>query len=497
VGSSAEIRKSLSRDARVIDARGGLVCPGFIDSHIHFLEGGLRLSWVQLAGAASREEFTARVEEYGSRLPRGEWMLGGDWDHERWGGALPDREWIDSVTPRNPVWVTRHDGHMALANSVALHLAGIGDGTRDPDGGTIVRDASGRATGVVKDRAMDIVQRAVGLPGREREDAALRDAMRYVAERGVTSVHNMGTWENLAVFRRARERGELRTRIHAAVPLRTWEQLRDDIAEHGRGDSWLRTGALKEFVDGSLGSHTALFFDDYDDAPGERGLLLTPEDDMLHWMLGADAAGLQCVTHAIGDRAISILLDLYERVAAANGPRDRRFRVEHAQHVAPRDFSRLAGLGVIASVQPYHAIDDGRWAERAIGRDRARTTYAFRSMLDAGARVAMGSDWFVAPPSPLDGIYAAVTRRTLDDANPDGWVPEEKISVEEALRGYTLAAAHAGFSEVDVGSIERGKLADLVLMDRDITAIPPDEIRDVQVRVTVCGGEVLHNDQSG
>jgi predicted amidohydrolase YtcJ len=491
VGSSADVRKSISRHTRVIDAQGGLLCPGFIDSHIHFVEGGIRLSSVQLAGADSRDEFRSRVAAFARTLPPGEWMVGGDWDHELWGGELPSRDWIDDVTAANPLWVTRHDGHMALANTMALRASGIDDETPNQPGGTIVRDSRGKATGVIKDRSMDLVLRVIPPVSAEREDRALEAAMRHVARHGVTSVHNMGTWENLAIFRRAHERGALRTRIYAAVPLRTWPRLRDEIAARGSGDEWLRIGALKEFVDGSLGSHTALFFDEYNDLPGERGLLLTPVEELRRLFIDADSAGLHCVTHAIGDHANRLLLDLYADVAARNGPRDRRFRIEHAQHLTRADIPRFAAQKVIASVQPWHAIDDGRWAERATGHERAQTTYAFRSLLDAGATVAMGSDWFVAPPVPLAGIDAAVNRRTIDGANPGGWIPREKISVQQALHGYTVAAAYAGFSEGDNGSIAPGMLADLALVDRDITAIPADEIPGAEIVATICGGEVI------
>jgi predicted amidohydrolase YtcJ len=248
---------------------------------------------------------------------------------------------------------------------------------------------------------------------------------------------------------------------------------------------------LKGFVDGSLGSHTAAFHAPYDDRPSDRGFFVNTEDDLHRWISGADSAGLQVAVHAIGDRANQTLLDIYESVAKENGPRDRRFRIEHAQHLRPEDLARFAPLGVIPSMQPYHAIDDGRWAETLIGL-RIRTTYAFRSLLDAGAALAFGSDWFVAPPTPLEGIYAAVTRRTLDDLNPGGWVPEERISVEEALVAYTRSAARAAFAENEVGMLKEGFLADFVILDRDLTAIPPEEIRDARVVATVVGGEVVH-----
>jgi predicted amidohydrolase YtcJ len=317
--------------------------------------------------------------------------------------------------------------------------------------------------------------------------------LRFVAEQGVTSVHEMGSWRDLAVFERARSAGRLKTRFYAAVPLATWEKLRDTIAARGnRGDAWLHIGGLKGFVDGSLGSHTAAMYEGFSDLPSDKGLLVNTPEDLYRWTSGADKAGLHVMVHAIGDRAIGMQLDIFERVAKENGARDRRFRIEHAQHIAPKDIPRFAGLGVIPSMQPYHAIDDGRWAEKLLGHERAKTTYAFKSLLDAGARLAFGSDWFVAPPTPLEGIYGAVTRRTLDEKNPTGWIPEQKITVEDALRAYTTGAAYAEYMETDKGTLERGKLADFVLIDRDLTRIPPETIRDAKVMMTVVGGTVVY-----
>jgi predicted amidohydrolase YtcJ len=491
VGSNAEIRVLASQSTRIIDASGAMVTPGFIDSHIHFLSGGMNLASVQLRDARTPAEFISRIKAFVATAQPGTWITGGDWDHENWGGELPQKSWIDSVTPNNPVWVNRLDGHMALANSAAMRAAKVPPTGRDVPGGTIVRDTSGHPSGVFKDNAQELIDAAVPDPSPAMLDRALDAAMTYVSERGVTSVDHMGTWADLEVFERAHQAGKLRTRIYAAVPLATWARLRDTVAARGRGDSRLRIGGLKGFVDGSLGSHTAAMIQPFADAPRDRGLLVNTPEHLYSWTSGADKAKLHVIVHAIGDRAIRLQLDIFERVERENGSRDRRFRIEHAQHIAAADIPRFAQLGVIPSMQPYHAIDDGRWAERVIGPERAKTTYAFRSLRDSGARLAFGSDWFVAPPTPLEGIYAAVTRRTLDDKHPNGWVPEQKIGVEDALRAYTTGGAYASFDEKEKGSLAPGKLADVVIIDRDLTRIPPETIREARIMYTIVGGRVV------
>lgn len=491
VGSSAEVKKRAGASVRTIDAKGMMVTPGFIDAHVHFFTGGFALASVQLRDAKTKAAFISRIKAFAATVPRGTWILNGDWDHTRWGGELPERSWIDSVTPNNPVWINRLDGHMNLANGLALDAARVTRDTKDVAGGTIVRDATGAPTGVLKDNAMDLVNGAVPEPSLDMKLRALDAAMSYVAERGVTSVHNMGTWDDLVVLRNAHARSALRTRVNANVPLSTWTRLRDEVQAHGRGDSWLRIGGLKGFVDGSLGSHTAAMLAPFSDAPRDSGFFVNTEKDLYAWTEGADKAGLQVIVHAIGDRAIRTQLDIFERVAKEHGVRDRRFRIEHAQHVAPADIPRFGTLGIIPSMQPYHAIDDGRWADKVIGAERAKGTYAFKSLLAAGAKLAFGSDWFVAPPTPLEGIYAAVTRRTLDDAHPGGWVPEQKITVQQALRAYTAGSAFAGFQEKEVGTLKVGMLADLVMIDKDLTTVAPETIRAARVMLTMVGGRIV------
>lgn len=492
VGSSAEIRKLAGAGARIIDAHGAMVVPGFIDSHVHFIEGGFALQSVKLRDARRKAEFIQRIGDFAKTIPAGTWILNGDWDHENWGGELPTRQWIDAVTPNNPVWINRLDGHMSLANSAALKAAGVTRDAKDVSGGTIVRDAAGEPTGVFKDNAMGVVDRAVPPAGAEMTNRALRAAMRHVNEQGVVAVHHMGGWGDLAAFERAHAAGTLTTRIYASVPLSSWKRLADTVKASGLGDAWVRIGGLKGFVDGSIGSHTAAMLEPFTDAPNDRGLMVNSEADLYAWASAADKAGLQLLVHAIGDRAIRVQLDIFERVARENGPRDRRFRIEHAQHIAPADMARFGALGVIPSMQPYHAIDDGRWVNRVIGAERAKGTYAFKSLLDTRATLAFGSDWFVAPPTPLMGIYAAVTRRTLDEKRPGGWVPEQKIGVEDALRAYTSGAAYAGFAEGTRGILKKGMLADITMIDRDLTRIAPETIRDARIVRTIVNGKIVY-----
>jgi hypothetical protein len=390
------------------------------------------------------------------------------------------------------VFVQRLDGHMGLANGRALELAGVQATTPDPPGGTIVRDIHGRPTGILKDAAQGLVERVIPDRSDDERDRALRAATDYALAYGVTAVVDMGSWSNLETYRRAKAQGDLRLRVYSIVPLSSWRRLADLVRAEGRGDHRLSWGGLKAFVDGSLGSTTAWFYRPYDDAPDTRGLVVTDTTELWRWIVAADSAGLHVIVHAIGDRANDWLLDAFRDARSLNGPRDRRFRVEHAQHLTQGAIRRFGAEGVIPSMQPYHAIDDGRWAEKRVGPERVRTTYAFRSLLDAGARLAFGSDWTVAPIDPLQGIYAAVTRRTLDGATPGGWVPEQRIGVEDALVAYTVNNAYASFLEGEIGTIEVGKYADLVVLSEDILTIDPARIADVKVDLTMVEGRVAY-----
>ncbi|MFL5403086.1 MAG: amidohydrolase [Gemmatimonadales bacterium] len=504
VGDSGSIAKLIGSNTRVISNGKAMVTPGFTDGHVHLLSGGFQLARVKLRDVSSPQEFIRRLKEHAAALPPGEWITGGDWDHERWPGApLPERSWIDSVTPNNPVFVNRVDGHASLANTAALRLAHLTRTTPEVPGGSIVRDPrTGEPTGVLKDNARDLVERVKPVPAPAQCDSALSRAMRWAAAHGVTAVSTVAddpgtlaiaeSWRELAALKRAHRNGTMLTRVSAYVSLEAWRAMADTLRAQGPGDDWLRSAGVKGFVDGSLGSKTALFYEPYDDAPGTTGLFVTPEESLRTWIGSADSAGLQVAVHAIGERANGVLLSIYDSVAQAHGPRDRRFRIEHAQHLRQQDIERLAATGVIASMQPYHAIDDGRWAQKRIGPGRIKTTYAFRSLLDRGAHLSFGSDWTVAPMDPILGIYAAVTRRTLDGKNPNGWVPEQKITVEEALRAYTGGNAYAVFAERSRGKLAPGYLADIAVLDRDLTAIPPEAIERARVRATVVSGRVVY-----
>ncbi|MBZ0254678.1 amidohydrolase [bacterium] len=493
VGSTHAIEEWIAPSTKVINGRGRFVAPGFIDSHVHFLEGGFQLSSVQLQNCASKEEFIGAMRAFAETIKPDEWILGGNWNHHLWGGEMPRRDWIDAVTPRNPVWIDRHDGHMALANTLAIERAGITEDVKEIEGGEIERNADGSLTGVFKDNAMVLIQRIIPKPSPEQSGNALKAAMQHVAQQGVTSIHHMGSWDDLAVFKRIHAEGALKTRIYAAVPISTWEMLRDEVDANGRGDEWLRIGGLKGFSDGSLGSKTAQFFEPFLDEPDNDGLYVATPDELYEIIQPADKAGLHVLIHAIGDRANHEMLDVFERVEKVNGARDRRFRIEHAQHLQPDDVARFHALNVIASMQPYHLMDDGCWADEVIGAKRSAMTYVFRSLIDAKARLAFGSDWFVAPPTPLEGIYAAVTRRTKDSKHPGGWTPEQKITAEESLIAYTQGAAYASFEENQKGALEAGMYADIVMIDHDVTAIPGDEIKDAKIEMTLVGGEVVYD----
>ncbi|WP_298485610.1 amidohydrolase [uncultured Maribacter sp.] len=488
IGNLKQVNKFKGRETNIIDLNGAFVTPGFIDSHVHLMMGGNALLNVQLRDVDTKEEFKKRIREAAKNMEPGAWILEGNWDHTLWGGELPNKSWIDDYTKDNPVVIYRMDGHMVLANSLALKIAGINKNTLDVEGGKFLKNENGELTGILKGHAMTDLLNKIPAMTEKQKETALKAAQEYFLSNGVTSLHDVDSLGTYDVAAKLKFNNDLKIRIYTFNPLNRWKELRTNKEDN----KWLKDGGLKGFVDGSLGSHTAAFKEDYSDKPNDKGYFINSEENLYKWVLGADKANLQVTVHAIGDKAIHTILNIYERVITENGKKDRRFRIEHAQHIAPEDLGRFAKLGVIASVQPYHAIDDGRWAEEVIGSERIKTTYAFKSLLNSNATICLGSDWPVAPTSPLYGIYAATTRRTLDNENENGWVPEQKISVEEALLGYTKYAAISAFDDKLKGTLEVGKLADFVVISDDITKVDPKKIKDLKILQTYVGGKKVY-----
>jgi len=496
VGTDERIRAVAGQKTTIVDARKRLVVPGLTDSHIHLISGGLHLSRLNLRDVKDKADFVRQVARRAKVTRPGEWILGGRWSVESWADPTsPTKEWVDPVTGDNPLFLPRMDGHQALANSAALKLAGIdAKGPPDPQGGVIERDpVTGAPTGILKDDAMDLVSDLIPKPSPERRYDALRAATDYLHRYGITGVHDMSEPEDLPVYTRAVSEGTLRLRVHSFLMVDDWSQHYGTLSQYPRTGAWFHVAGLKGFMDGSLGSRTAFMRESYNDAAGDakypRGLLVDqadPVEAFREQIVRADAEGLQVAVHSIGDQANHLLLDAYAAVVNANGPRDRRrHRVEHAQHLLPGDIARFGKLGVIASMQPLHKADDGRYAEKAIGARRCKSSYAYRSLLDTGARLAFGSDWPVVSPDPFLGIEAAVTGRAMDGRL---FVPEQNITVEEALAAYTVGAAYASYREHELGTLQVGKLADVVILSQDLFEIPLERISETRADVTIVGG---------
>jgi predicted amidohydrolase YtcJ len=492
VGTDTDVTPFIGPRTRVVELKGRLVVPGFNDAHVHFLDGGFGLLSVDLREARDETDLVRRLGDYAKTLPKGTWILQGNWDHESWPSkALPTRQLIDATTPDHPVFVSRLDGHMGLANSLALRLAGVTRETKDPEGGTIVRDASGEPTGILKDNAAELVDKVVPDASREMNLRAARAALHEAARFGVTTIQDNSVVDALPTYQDLRAHGDLTARLYVWRYIESMKPLVEAGVRTGLGDDWIRMGALKILSDGSMGSATAAFFEPYLDHPETKGLLLHPVEQLDAMIREADAAGFQLAVHAIGDRANALVLDAFEKAARANPSRERRWRIEHAQVVRDEDVGRFKALGVVASIQPSHCIDDMRWAEREIGHDRCRAAYRFRSFLKAGVPVAFGTDWAVETLDPRVGLYAAVSRELPTGGPTGGWFPEEKLSLDEALDLYTRGSAYAEFAEARKGTLAPGKLADLAVFERDLFRIAPREILTTAVDMTVVGGRVV------
>lgn len=499
VGGAEDVARHRGPGTRVLHLPGRFVAPGFIDNHTHFHRAGALILGVNLLEVSDAAGLAAEVAAARDRLPPGAWIVGGDWGaYDLESTFRPDRATIDPVTPENPALLSKWNGSLSLANGLALAAAGASCGWPG-----VECDEAGRMTGRLDREAAQRVREAMPPKPFEQRLAEARVALERLRGFGVTTIHDITSAEQLAVFQELRRRGELTVRVYARPTLDKWEDLAAVGIRHGFGDEVLKIGGLKGFVDGIMGNFSARFYEPYlisGGTSGERGSwrpMMEPPGNMERMLLGADAAGLWPQVHAIGDEAIDVLLDLYEKVMAQNGPRERRFRVIHAQVLrGPEVARRMAEFGVIAEVQPYHAIDDMRWMEARIG-ERARWAYAFKTLQDAGVLLSFGSDWPGTnaswyPANPLLGIYAAVTRQTLDGQPAGGWFPQERVDLETALRAYTVNNAWAAGEEDVKGTLAPGKLADLVALDRDPFAVPPAELKDLKVLATVLGGRVIH-----
>ncbi|NBO49392.1 MAG: amidohydrolase [Chitinophagia bacterium] len=475
-----------------IDLNGNMVVPGFTDNHTHFLSAGYGLSSVKLKDAMTKAAFIQRISDFCKTHPGNAWIREGNWDNENWGGELPSKEWIDSVSGDHPIFISRYDGHMAFANSKAMQLAGVNASIVSPAGGVVVKNTKGELTGCFKDKAMSLIEKAIPDPTEAELEEYYKAAANYALERGVTHVNDMGSyggWMDLSTYRRVAQKNNSLIRMYSFVPLATWSRLDSFVQKNGLGDDLLKWGGLKGYVDGSLGSTTAWFHQPYLDDPKSTGLTITDTTDLRNWVIGADKAGLHVAVHAIGDRANDFILSVYQEAEKINGSRDRRFRVEHAQHVRLEAIDHFANQQVIASMHPFHLVDDGIWAYKRLDTNRLKGTYAIKTMMDKGVTVTFGSDWPVAPVDALFGVYAAVTRRTGDNKNPNGWYPDQKISIDQALRAYTQNNARASFMEGKIGVLKKGYYADFAVLDQDIKKIDPIALKEVKVLRTVLNGK--------
>ena len=478
-----------------IQLQGRFLMPGFNDAHTHLGEGGADLLAVRLNGAISIEEVQRRLAEAVAQHKEGEWITGSGWDHTLWPDKkFPNKQQLDGVAPKNPVLLTHIAGHVAVANSLALKKAEITNETPNPSGGEIERDANGQATGMLKEgSAIQLVEVRIPDPSPEQMRHGVELVLEDAAKNGVTSAQDYSPWEYFQVYKLLKEQKKLTLRITEWLTFNLpVGQLQNMRAQGGTTDPWLRTGALKAFTDGALGSRTAAMLTPYSDDPYTSGILINDPDKLRAMAIERDKAGFQLAFHAIGDRANRIALDVFEAVVKVNGQRDRRDRIEHAQVVSMEDFPRFAQWKVIASMQPSHETNDMRWAEQRVGPERAKGAYAWATMQKNGARLAFGTDFDVEPINPMRGLYACVTRELPDGGPKGGWQPQEKISLEDCIRAYTTGSAYAEFAEGKKGELKEGEYADFIVLSNDLTKVPPSEYLKTQVLRTVVGGRVVY-----
>ncbi|MER3523646.1 MAG: amidohydrolase [Ignavibacteria bacterium] len=499
IGTTGDLRKRFA-SARILDVQGKAVYPGFTDAHAHVEGLGAALVNIDLMDTKSVEEIQRLVAQRAAVLPPGSWIRGRSWDQNKWASkAFPTHQMLDAVTRDHPVVLTRVDGHAVWVNKVALELAAITKATADPEGGKILRDARGEPTGVLVDNAANLVEAVMPAPTETEMREAIEKATRECVRVGLTAVHDMGVeLDVLAIYKQLVQERKLPLRIYAALAGAgpAWAQYVRQGPDIGQYNGRLTVRALKLYADGALGSRGAALIEPYADDPLNRGLTLTGADSLRKLAEAALSAGFQLCVHAIGDRANHIVLNVYEELSKANPDRfkNARFRIEHAQVLEPADIARFSKLGIIPSMQPTHCTSDMPWAEDRLGPERVKGAYAWRSLLETGSIIAGGSDFPVESPNPLFGFYAAITRQDHEGKPEGGWHPEQRMQRVEALKAFTLWAAYAAFEEQQRGSLEVGKLADIVVLSNDIMKCEPRDILKTTVEFTILGGDIVYAD---
>lgn len=491
-GTEKQIKKYIRPETRVILLKGGVAIPGLIDAHTHFASGGQSLITLSFRGVNSVETVQKMVAEKIKELPPGTPVFGREYDHtlfpeQKW----PSKEDLDKVAPNNPVIIRRVDGHSAWVNSLALKLSGIDKKTKDPFGGEIVRDSkTGEPTGILKEAAMGLLKVRPTIQSTPEQD--ILRALDHARQLGLTGVHADVGLKELEIYKKIRDEGKLTLRVYAWLPIEEIDECLKQGIRQGQGDEFLKIGFLKAFIDGTLGSGTALMFEPFSDEPSKSGLAQYPEEEFYKLLEKAYANDFQVGVHAIGDKGVNWVLNAVEKAQKKYGKKDLRFRIEHAQIIKPEDFPRFRELGVIASMQPTHCTTDMRFCERRVGKERSRYAYAWRSLLNNGAILAFGSDWPVEPLDPRRGLYSAITRKNIEFDYPEGgWFPEQKLTLAEAIKYFTWGSAYASFEENLKGTLEPGKLADITIFGRDIFNVEPREILSAPIAYTIVGGKVV------
>ena len=495
VGSNAEILKLKQQSTQVVDLGGHFVMPGFNDAHLHLASGGFSQLSVDLRGTSNLQAMQHLIGLQVNKAASGEWIQGSGWDHTLWPDKkFPTRQQLDTVSPKNPVLLTHISGHVAVANSLALQLAGVTKDTANPKGGEFERDANHELTGMLEEgSAIGLVQQYVPEASTTERRHGIELVLAEVAKNGVTSVQDNSDWEDFLVYRDLKDENKLTVRITEWLHFTSSvAELQNERSEGGTSDPWLKTGALKMVTDGALGSRTAAMLAPYSDDPSTSGIMAIEPYKLRQMAIERDRAGFQLAFHAIGDKANRVALDVFEAVAKANPKRDRRDRIEHAQVVAPEYLPRFAALNVIASMQPSHQTTDMRWAEQRVGPDRIKGAYAWATLQKSGAHLAFGTDYDVEPINPMRGLYACVTRELPEGGPAGGWQPQEKISLDDCIRAYTIGSAYAQFDESRKGTLKVGQFADFIILSNDLTKVPPSDYTKTVVLRTVVGGRTVY-----